>query len=90
VASVFGERGAFAGAYAPLEPDNDRRARRGRIGLTSVSGTDRRRERRRLALLRAHACTDPDDSGRLSDAAFFTMNGVISVAFFAFVARRVL
>jgi 4-hydroxybenzoate polyprenyltransferase len=37
-----------------------------------------------LLLLYEHSLVRPDDLRRL-DAAFFTMNGVISVAFFAFV-----
>ena len=36
-----------------------------------------------------HAIVRPDDLSRL-DAAFFTVNGVISVVFFAFVALDVL
>ncbi|HEY6016107.1 MAG TPA: hypothetical protein VIU16_04910, partial [Gaiellaceae bacterium] len=40
-------------------------------------------------LLYEHLIVRPDDLRRL-DAAFFTMNGVISVAFFAFVLLDVL
>ena len=40
-------------------------------------------------LVYEHALVRPDDLSRL-DAAFFTMNGVISVAFFAFVLADVL
>jgi len=42
-----------------------------------------------LLLAYEHAIVRPDDLGRL-DAAFFTVNGVISVVFFAFVALDVL
>jgi 4-hydroxybenzoate polyprenyltransferase len=40
-------------------------------------------------LVYEHALVRPDDLRRL-DAAFFTMNGVISIAFFAFVLVDVL
>ena len=45
--------------------------------------------RRRRCSLYEHTLVRPGDLRRL-DAAFFTMNGVISVAFFAFVLADVL
>jgi 4-hydroxybenzoate polyprenyltransferase len=42
-----------------------------------------------LLLVYEHSLVHPGDLRRL-DAAFFTMNGVISVVFFAFVALDVL
>ena len=82
-ATRFGERGVFTGAR--LLPRRGRRAAR---------GCRRRSRQRRLLLarrrcggrpprLRAHA-RSPRDLRRL-DAAFFTVNGVISVVFFVFV-----
>ena len=40
-------------------------------------------------LVYEHSIVRPDDLRRL-DAAFFTLNGVISIVFFAFVATDVL
>ena len=79
----FGERGAFVGARC-LHARDGRAARRrraraaGRRWYWSAS--------RVVAVLLAyeHSLVRPGDLRRL-DAAFFTMNGVISVAFFAFV-----
>ena len=49
----------------------------------------RRRGRRRRCSSYEHSLVRPGDLRRL-DAAFFTMNGVISVAFFGFVLADVL
>ena len=84
----FGERGAFAGArllhlatVALLIA-----AGVGLLGRLVVLGRGRRRSRR-CSPTSTRSCA-PNDLRRL-DAAFFTMNGVISVAFFAFVLADV-
>ncbi len=84
----FGERGAFAGARL-LHARDGRAARRRRaralhvgawywVGVVAVAAL----------LAYEHTLVRPGDLRRL-DAAFFTMNGVISVAFFAFVLADV-
>ena len=86
----FGERGAFLGARllhvatVAVPVAAGARARRSDAWYWAAS-------RRSPALLAyEHSLVRPGDLRRL-DAAFFTMNGVISVAFFAFVlARRAL
>ena len=80
----FGERGVFVGARA-LHVADGGAARRRRasgsavdvfywLGVAAVAGL----------LVYEHSLVRPGDLRRL-DAAFFTMNGVISVVFFAFV-----
>jgi 4-hydroxybenzoate polyprenyltransferase len=87
-ATRFGERGAFAGARALHLATVVLLAVAGAglhvgvaywLGVLCVA----------LLLLYEHALVRPGDLRRL-DAAFFTMNGVISVAFFAFVLVDVL
>ena len=87
-ATRFGERGAFVGARV-LHARDGRLPRRGRA-----------RPGRRLLVLGRRAswrCCSPTSTRscgpgdlRRLDAAFFTMNGVISVAFFVFVLADVL
>ena len=85
----FGERGVFVGARAfhagavVLLAARGRRARRRRLLLA------RRRRRPPRCSPTSTRIVRPGDLRRL-DAAFFTMNGVISVVFFAFVALDVL
>ena len=87
-ATRFGERGAFAGARALHLATIVLLAAAGAglhvgvfywLGVLCVA----------VLLLYEHSLVRPDDLRRL-DAAFFTMNGVISVAFFAFVLADVL
>jgi 4-hydroxybenzoate polyprenyltransferase len=87
-ATRFGERGAFAGARALHLATIVLLVAVGLgldvgplywVGVTIVAGL----------LFYEHTLVRPDDLRRL-DAAFFTMNGVISVAFFAFVLADVL
>jgi 4-hydroxybenzoate polyprenyltransferase len=87
-ATRFGERGAFAGARALHLTTIALLVAAGIgldvgvlywIGVAIVGGL----------LFYEHTLVRPDDLRRL-DAAFFTMNGVISVAFFAFVLADVL
>ena len=87
-ATRFGERGAFQGARALHLSTIVLLAAAGSglgvgalywIGVAAVAGL----------LLYEHTLVRPGDLRRL-DAAFFTMNGVISVAFFAFVLADVL
>jgi 4-hydroxybenzoate polyprenyltransferase len=87
-ATRFGERGAFAGARALHLSTVVLLIAAGVglhvgllywIGVASVAAL----------LLYEHSLVRPGDLRRL-DAAFFTMNGVISVAFFAFVLADVL
>lgn len=87
-ATRFGERGAFAGARALHVAT---------IVLLAVAGLGLHVDVLywlgvlcvALLLLYEHSLVRPGDLRRL-DAAFFTMNGVISVAFFAFVLADVL
>jgi 4-hydroxybenzoate polyprenyltransferase len=87
-ATRFGERGAFAGARA---------LHLATVVLLAVAGAGLHVGVAywlgalcvALLLLYEHALVRPGDLRRL-DAAFFTMNGVISVAFFAFVLVDVL
>jgi 4-hydroxybenzoate polyprenyltransferase len=87
-ATRFGERGAFAGARA---------LHLATIGLLVAAGAGLEVGWLYWAgvvivgglLLYEHSLVRPGDLRRL-DAAFFTMNGVISVAFFAFVLADVL
>ncbi len=87
-ATRFGERGAFAGA---------RVLHLSTIGLLVAAGVGLHVGLLYWAgvaivgglLFYEHTLVRPDDLRRL-DAAFFTMNGVISVAFFAFVLADVL
>jgi 4-hydroxybenzoate polyprenyltransferase len=87
-ATRFGERGAFAGARA---------LHLATVALLAAAGLGLHRGVAYwlgvicvgLLLLYEHALVRPGDLRRL-DAAFFTMNGVISVAFFAFVLVDVL
>jgi 4-hydroxybenzoate polyprenyltransferase len=87
-ATRFGERGAFQGARALHLSTIALLAAAGSgltvgalywVGVAAVAGL----------LLYEHSLVRPGDLRRL-DAAFFTMNGVISVAFFAFVLADVL
>jgi 4-hydroxybenzoate polyprenyltransferase len=87
-ATRFGERGAFAGARALHLATLALLVAAGVglhvgvlywLGVIAVAGL----------LLYEHSLVRPGDLRRL-DAAFFTMNGVISVAFFAFVLADVL
>ena len=87
-ATRFGERGAFAGARALHLLTIGLLVVAGIglhvgvpywLGVVAVGGL----------LLYEHSLVRPGDLRRL-DAAFFTMNGVISVAFFAFVLADVL
>jgi len=87
-ATRFGERGAFAGARALHLLTIGLLVAAGIglhvgvpywLGVVAVAGL----------LLYEHSLVGPGDLRRL-DAAFFTMNGVISVAFFAFVLADVL
>jgi 4-hydroxybenzoate polyprenyltransferase len=87
-ATRFGERGAFLGARALHLTTLVLLIAAGRglhvgvpywLGLIAVGGL----------LLYEHTLVRPGDLRRL-DAAFFTMNGVISVAFFVFVVADVL
>jgi 4-hydroxybenzoate polyprenyltransferase len=87
-ATRFGERGAFAGARALHLLTIGLLVAAGIglhvgvpywLGVVAVAGL----------LLYEHSLVRPGDLRRL-DAAFFTMNGVISVAFFAFVLADVL
>jgi 4-hydroxybenzoate polyprenyltransferase len=87
-ATRFGERGAFQGARALHLSTIALLAAAGSgldvgplywIGVAAVAAL----------LLYEHSLVRPGDLRRL-DAAFFTMNGVISVAFFAFVLADVL
>jgi len=87
-ATRFGERGAFQGARALHLATIALLAAAGAglhagalywLGVAAVAGL----------LLYEHTLVRPGDLRRL-DAAFFTMNGVISVAFFAFVLADVL
>ena len=87
-ATRFGERGAFAGARALHLTTIALLVAAGLglsvgvlywVGVAIVAGL----------LFYEHTLVRPDDLRRL-DAAFFTMNGVISVAFFAFVLADVL
>jgi 4-hydroxybenzoate polyprenyltransferase len=87
-ATRFGERGAFAGARALHLATIALLVAAGVglhvgslywVGVACVAGL----------LLYEHTLVRPGDLRRL-DAAFFTMNGVISVAFFAFVLADVL
>jgi 4-hydroxybenzoate polyprenyltransferase len=87
-ATRFGERGAFAGARALHLLTLALLVAAGVglhvgflywLGVASVGGL----------LLYEHSLVRPGDLRRL-DAAFFTMNGVISVAFFVFVLADVL
>ncbi|HEY0416331.1 MAG TPA: UbiA-like polyprenyltransferase [Gaiellaceae bacterium] len=87
-ATRFGERGAFAGARALHLLTLALLVAAGAglhvdlpywLGVAAVG----------LLLLYEHSLVRPGDLRRL-DAAFFTMNGVISVAFFAFVLADVL
>ena len=87
-ATRFGERGAFQGARALHLSTIVLLAAAGSglhvgalywAGVAAVAGL----------LLYEHTLVRPGDLRRL-DAAFFTMNGVISVAFFAFVLADVL
>ena len=74
-----------------------RRAASGTVGLPRSGGARAagrlvvlgRRRRCRALLAYEHSLIRPGDLRRL-DAAFFTMNGVISIAFFAFVLADVL
>jgi 4-hydroxybenzoate polyprenyltransferase len=84
----FGERGAFAGARVLHLATVGLLALAGLglevdawywLGVAAVAGL----------LVYEHSLVRPGDLRRL-DAAFFTMNGVISVAFFAFVVADVL
>jgi 4-hydroxybenzoate polyprenyltransferase len=84
----FGERGTFAGARALHLGTVALLAAAGAgleagvfywLGVTAVAAL----------LAYEHSLVRPGDLGRL-DAAFFTVNGVISVVFFAFVAVDVL
>ena len=61
----------------------------GRRASTSGSSTGSASPAVAALLLYEHSLVRPGDLRRL-DAAFFTMNGVISVAFFAFVLADVL
>ncbi len=87
-ATRFGERGAFAGARALHLTTIALLAAVGvglHVGVLYWAG---------VAIVAAllfyeHTLVRPDDLRRL-DAAFFTMNGVIAVAFFAFVLADVL
>jgi 4-hydroxybenzoate polyprenyltransferase len=87
-ATRFGERGVFAGARA---------LHLATVALLAAAGLGLHRGVAYwlgvicvgLLLLYEHALVRPGDLRRL-DAAFFTMNGVISVAFFAFVLVDVL
>src|SRR5919199_1871324 len=87
-ATRFGERGAFAGARALHLTTIALLAAAGVglsvgalywVGVLCVAGL----------LVYEHSLVRPGDLTRL-DAAFFTMNGVISVAFFVFVVADVL
>ena len=82
-ATRFGERGAFAGARALHVATALLLVAAGaglQVGTLYWLGT----LLVALLLLHEHSLVRPGDLRRL-DAAFFTMNGVISVAFFAFV-----
>ena len=87
-ATRFGERGAFAGARA---------LHLATVALLVVAGVGLDAGVSywlgvlcvAILLLYEHSLVRPGDLRRL-DAAFFTMNGVISVAFFAFVLADVL
>ena len=80
----FGERGTFAGARALHLLTVALLDRRRRWGCRSASRTGSASFRSAVLLAYEHSLVRPGDLRRL-DAAFFTMNGVISVAFFAFV-----
>jgi 4-hydroxybenzoate polyprenyltransferase len=87
-ATRFGEKGAFAGARALHLATVVFLAAAGAglgVGVLYWAGV----ACVALLLLYEHTLVRPGDLRRL-DAAFFTMNGVISVAFFAFVLADVL
>jgi 4-hydroxybenzoate polyprenyltransferase len=87
-ATRFGERGAFQGARALHLSTIALLAAAGTgldVGLLYWAGV----AAVAALLLYEHTLVRPGDLRRL-DAAFFTMNGVISVAFFAFVLADVL
>jgi 4-hydroxybenzoate polyprenyltransferase len=83
----FGERGVFAGARA---------LHAGAVALLAVAGAGLDVSlfywlgvvATGALLVYEHSIVRPGDLRRL-DAAFFTLNGVISVVFFAFVALDV-
>jgi 4-hydroxybenzoate polyprenyltransferase len=87
-ATRFGERGAFAGARA-LHLATVALLVAAGIGLSVGVAYWLGVVVVALLLLYEHSLVRPGDLRRL-DAAFFTMNGVISVAFFAFVLVDVL
>ena len=84
MATRFGERGRLPGA--PALPRGDRRAarRRRRSASTSAPSTGSASPWSPGCSPYEHSLVRPGDLRRL-DAAFFTMNGVICVAFLAFV-----
>ena len=83
-------RGGRVRRGAGAAPGDDRAARGGRASAsTSASSTGSACSIVAALLLYEHTLVRPGDLRRL-DAAFFTMNGVISVAFFAFVLADVL
>ena len=88
VGDRFGERGVFVGARV-LPPRHGRAARGAGLGLDVGLALLARRRRRRVLLAYEHSLVRPGDLRRL-DAAFFTVNGVISIVFLGFVLADVL
>ena len=85
----FGERGSFVGARA-LHVARGGAARRGRgWASSSASRTGSAWSPSRRSSAYEHSLVRPGDLRRL-DAAFFTVNGVISIVFLAFVLAETL
>ena len=84
----FGELGVFAGARLLISAPS--RCSRPRVsGSTSGSSTGSASRAVAAFLAYEHSLVRPGDLRRL-DAAFFTVNGVISIVFFGFVLVDVL
>ena len=84
IVTRFGVRGAFLGArLAHVATDRAASSRSG-SACRSASSTGSASPSSRLLLAYEHSLVRPGDLRRL-DTAFFTMNGVISVVFAAFV-----
>ena len=82
----FGERGAFVGARAACTSRRSRCSPPPASACRSAGGTGPAWSSWPALLAYEHSLVRPGDLRRL-DAAFFTMNGVISVAFFASCSR---